>query len=251
MMKKEKQMQMRNIRMKIALDTHTHTISSGHAYSTMREMAQMAKEKGLEALAITDHAPSIPGAGHEYHFINLKIMPRELYGVKLFLGVEANLMDEDGTLDMNDALLEELDIVIASIHPPCYKGPATVEAVTNAYMKAMENPHVDIIGHPDDGRYPVDYEAFVEKAKETGTLIEINNSSLKPGSYRPNAEGNARKILELCKKHHVQITLGSDAHFDADIAEYGYAMKLLKECDFPEELVVNTSVDKLQKVLDI
>lgn len=235
--------------MKIVLDTHAHTISSGHAYNTIREMAQMAKEKGLEAISLTDHAPTLPGAGHEYHFANLKVVPREMYGVKLFLGVEANIMDEDGTLDIKDSLLEELDIVIASIHPPCYKGVRTIEAVTNAYLKAMENPYVDIIGHPDDGRFLADYEKLVKKAKATGTLIEINNSSLRPSSYRPNAEENDRKLLELCKKHQVMITLGSDAHVDVDLAEYSASLKLIEELDFPEELIVNTSVEKLQKIL--
>lgn len=235
--------------MKIVLDTHAHTISSGHAYNTIREMAQMSRQKGLEAIALTDHAPTLPGAGHEYYFQNLRIVPREMYGVKLFLGVEANLMDENGTLDMKDSLLEELDLVIASIHPPCYRGPRTMEAVTNAYLKVMENPHVDIIGHPDDGRFPVDYEKLVIKAKDTGTLLEINNSSLRPGSFRPNAAENDRKILELCKKHQVMITLGSDAHVDVDIAEYSVALKLIEEIDFPEELIVNTSVEKLQKIL--
>lgn len=236
--------------MKIVLDTHSHTIASGHAYNTVREMAQMAKEKGLEAIALTDHAPTLPGAAHEYYFLNYKVIPREMYGVKLFMGTEVNILDEEGNLDLRESILKNMDIVIASIHPPCYKGEKTVEAVTNAYMKVMENPHVDIIGHPDDGRFPVDYEKLVKKAKETGTLLEINNSSLRPGSFRPGAYENDKEILELCKKYQVQITLGSDAHMDVDLAEYECALEILKECDFPEELIVNTSVDKLEKALD-
>lgn len=235
--------------MKIVLDTHSHTIASGHAYNTIREMAQMASQKGLEAISLTEHAPTLPGTCHEYYFQNLKVVPREMYGVRLFMGVEANIMDENGTLDLKEWILKEMDIVIASIHPPCYKGETTIEAVTNAYLKVMENPLVHIIGHPDDGRYPIDYEAFVKKAKETGTLIEINNSSMRPGSFRPNARKNDRKILELCKKYQAQITLGSDAHIDVDLAEYECALELLKECDFPEELVINTSVEKLEKML--
>ena len=69
--------------MKIVLDTHAHTIVSGHAYNTIREMAQMAKEKGLEAFALTEHAPQMPGTCHEFYFQNLHIVPREMYGVRL------------------------------------------------------------------------------------------------------------------------------------------------------------------------
>ena len=66
--------------MKIGIDTHSHTLVSGHAYSTMREMASMAAEKGLEGLAITEHAPEMPGSTHLYYFQNLKVVPRELCG---------------------------------------------------------------------------------------------------------------------------------------------------------------------------
>lgn len=237
--------------MKIVLDTHSHTIASGHAYNTIREMAQMASQKGLEAISLTEHAVTMPGTCHDYYFENFHVIPREMYGVKLFLGVELNIMDENGTVDMSEKTLERMDIAIASIHPPCYKGEISKEAITNAYMKAMENPRIHIIGHPDDARFPVDYEAIVKKAKETGTLIEINNSSLRPGSFRLGARENDKTILELCKKYQVMISLGSDAHFDLDLASYECAMELLEECDFPEELVVNTSVKKLEKLLAI
>lgn len=237
--------------MKIVLDTHSHTIASGHAYNTIREMAQMASQKGLEAISLTEHAVTMPGTCHDYYFENFHVIPREMYGVKLFLGVELNIMDENGTVDMPEKTLERMDIAIASIHPPCYKGEVSKEAITNAYMKAMENPRIHIIGHPDDARFPVDYEAIVKKAKETGTLIEINNSSLRPTSFRLGARENDKTILELCKKHQVMISLGSDAHFDLDLAAYECAMELLEECNFPEELVVNTSVKKLEKLLAI
>ena len=147
--------------MKIVLDTHAHTIVSGHAYNTIREMAQMAKEKGLEAFALTEHAPQMPGTCHEFYFQNLHIVPREMYGVRLFMGVELNIMNEKGEVDLPESTLCQMDIAIASIHGPCYKGERTEEAITAAYLAAMENPLIHIIGHPDDGRYPVaDKEYF-------------------------------------------------------------------------------------------
>lgn len=89
--------------MKIVLDTHAHTIVSGHAYNTIREMAQMAKEKGLEAFALTEHAPQMPGTCHEFYFQNLHIVPREMYGVRLFMGVELNIMNEKERLTFRRA----------------------------------------------------------------------------------------------------------------------------------------------------
>ncbi|MGN0404614.1 MAG: phosphatase [Bariatricus sp.] len=237
--------------MKIVLDTHAHTVASGHAYNTIREMAKAAADKGLEAIALTDHAPDMPGSCHLFYFQNLRIVPRNLFGVKLFLGTEANILDENGSVDLPDSVLAEMDLVIASIHPPCYKGAKTKEAITNAYLAAMENPHIDIIGHPDDGRFMVDYEAIVKKAKETHTLLELNNSSLRPGGFRVNTRENDLEMLRFCKKYEVPVSLGSDAHVDVDLARFDLAMEVLEECEFPEELVVNTSLERLEKILAI
>ncbi|XCP86946.1 phosphatase [Roseburia hominis] len=237
--------------MKIVLDTHTHTLVSGHAYNTIREMAMMAKEKGLEALAITDHAPNMPGSCHSFYFQNLDAVPRKMYGVRLFMGTELNIMDELGTVDLEQPVLSKLDLVIASVHTPCFKSARTIEKVTAAYIAAMENPLVNIIGHPDDGRYPVDYDLLVRKAKETGTILELNDTSLKPGGFRADTRENDKKMLKKCKEYQVPITIGSDAHMDVDIADFTLALELLKECEFPEELVINTSVAKLEKMLAI
>lgn len=235
--------------MRVEIDTHTHTLASGHAYNTIREMARAAKEKGLKALAITEHAPEMPGSCHLFYFVNLRVLPRELEGIKILFGSELNIMDAEGHVDLPTSTIEGLDLTIASMHIPCYKGEKTVEEVTKAYLNIMEREDIDIIGHPDDGRFPVDYEMLVKAAKKTGTLLEINNSSLKPDGYRANTKENALKILKYCEKYETMIVLGSDAHFDTGIADYTYAYEVLKEADFPEELIANTSFEKLQSLL--
>ena len=122
----------------------------------------------------------------------------------------------------------------------------------------MKNPYIQIIGHPDDGRFPVDYETLVCAAKEEHVLLEVNSSSLHPQSNRLNARENYLVMLELCKKHKTSIILDSDAHCEADVGNHSRAHELLEEIDFPEELVVNTSLEKaasfipyLQKMLTL
>ena len=237
--------------MNLVLDTHAHTIVSGHAYSSLREMAKMAGEKGLEAIALTEHAPTMPGTCGLFYFQNLKVVPRIMEGVRLFLGAELNILNEDGEVDLPQDLIESLDICIASIHPPCYKGRLTQDGVMSAYLKAMENPAVNIIGHPDDSRFPVDYEQLVLKAKETNTLLEINNSSLTPGGFRLDTRKNDIKMLEYCKKYGVKVSAGSDAHIDVDLGNFKYVREVFEETGFPEELVVNHSVTELEKALAI
>ena len=238
--RKEKQV------MKVEIDTHTHTLASGHAYNTLNEMAQAAADKGLKGLAITEHAPEMPGTCHLCYFQNLRIVPRKKYGIELLLGTELNIMNARGEIDLPDSVLERLDIAIASIHMPCFKDERTIDNVTAAYEKVMEHPYVDIIGHPDDGRFPVDMKRLVKKAKETGTLLEVNNSSLRPEGFRENTKENCLEMVKECKAQGVMIVLGSDSHVDADIAEYPYAEEILRETDFPEELVANVSLEKLK-----
>ena len=235
--------------MKIEIDTHTHTLVSGHAYNTLREMAHMAADKGLKGLAITEHAPKMPGSTGLYYFQNLRVVPREMYGIQLFLGVELNIMDEEGTIDLPERVVKDLDISIASIHTPCFAGERTKETITNAYVNTMKQNCVDIIGHPDDGRFPVDYERFVRTAKETGTLPEVNNGSLNPGGFRQNTKENAKKMLEYCKEYEAMVVLGTDAHVDVSIGDYRYVMEVLEETHFPEELIANTSLEKLRSCL--
>lgn len=236
---------MRNI---YALDLHTHTYASGHAFNTMNEMALAAKEKGLQLLGITDHAPAMPGSMGLLYFLNLKVARREKYGLPLLLGTEVNVVDYEGKMDLPDSVLAEMDVVIASLHIRCIQ-PGTVEENTNAYLGAIRNPHVDIIGHPDDVRYRMDYEKMVKTAKEYGTLIELNNSSLSPKSFRKNARETDIYIMNLCKKYEVPVIVGSDAHAEEDILNFEYADEVLREVDFPEELIANTSVEKLQELL--
>ena len=235
--------------MNLCIDTHSHTLASGHAYSTIREMAKGASEKGLLALAITEHAPTMPESCGNFYFSNLKVIPRIMYGVNLLLGVELNILDEEGNIDLPLSLLKSADIAIASIHTPCFQEKHGIKENTNAYIRAMQNPYIDIIGHPDDSRFPIDYEQLVYTAKETGTLLEVNNSSLSPNSFRQGAVENIKTMLSFCKKYHVSITTGSDAHVDIDAGNFTYIHQILESCDFPEELVVTTNWDKLRKFM--
>lgn len=225
--------------MKFLMDTHTHSIASGHAYSTVDENMRWAAQKGLEMVALTDHAPGMKDTtGHAY-FANLHVLPKELHGVKLLRGIELNIMDFDGKVDMDDRVLSRMDLCIASLHVPCI-APGSRKENTRALLKAMENPYVDIIGHPGDPRYDVDFKEVFRQAKETGTFLEVNNASLIPGGFRDGSQENVKSILCMSMEEGVPVVLGSDAHFYTGIGDFTYAADLLKEVGFPEELVLNT-----------
>ena len=114
----------------------------------------------------------------------------------------------------------------------------------------MQNPHVNIIGHPDDGRFPVDIEKLVLAAKENHVLLELNNASLNPNGFRQDAEKNDLEMLRLCKKYGQSVIISSDAHIEEEVGNFGRAVKVIEKAGFPEELVINTSIDKLYEYLE-
>ena len=208
--------------MNAIIDLHCHTIASGHAYSTLKENIDEAKLKGLKYVGVSDHAPNMPGSTHPFYFGNLGVIKEEINGVKVLKGIEANIMDFDGNIDIPSDVVGKLDYV-------------------------MENKEVKIIGHLDDSRYPVDYEKVVIKAKETNTLLEINNSSLRTNSFRVGAIENAKVLLNLCKKHDVKVILGSDAHIYYQVGNFENCTKILEEVNFPGNLVVNFNEEYIKE----
>src|SRR5699024_3940833 len=192
--------------MKYVLDAHTHTIASGHAYSTIREMAKSASEKGLELLGITEHSMKMPGTCQLFYFENLKVVDRKMYGVELYMGTELNIMDYEGHVDMGEKTLEKMDIVIASMHIPCIK-PGTREENTNAYLEVMKNPYLHIIRHPDDERDEVDYLPLVQSAEEHRVLLEVNNNCLDHRCGRQGVEEHIRTLLKLWREYQAPVTV--------------------------------------------
>lgn len=236
--------------MNCILDMHCHTIASGHAYSTLQEIVSRAKQKGLKLVGISDHAPAMPGTAHIFYFANLKVIPKVIDDIRVLKGVEANIIDYDGNIDMTERDLRGLDYAIASMHTPCLK-PSSIEENTKAIIKAMDNPYIKIIGHPDDSRYPLDYEKIVKYAKERKILLEVNNSSLRPEALRKNAMGNVMEYLKLCKEYEVPVIFSSDAHISFDVGNFQYCKEVARMVDFPEELVVNASIEYLSNYINV
>lgn len=230
--------------MNFLADLHIHTVASGHAYSTVDEIARAAKEREMIVIGIADHSEGMPGGAPLFHFHNLRAIPREIYGVTVLKGAEVNIIDYDGGVDLSESTLDGLDFAIASLHPPCIAF-ADKETVTAGIIKVMENPHIKIIGHPGDSRYPLDVEKVVLASKRTGTLLEVNNASLGSGSFRPGVRECLVELLELCKVHEVPVIVGTDAHICYAVGDFDLSKELLKEVNFPERLIMNTMPDKL------
>ncbi|MEG6584935.1 phosphatase [Dendrosporobacter sp. 1207_IL3150] len=232
--------------MEFVADLHIHTISSGHAYSTVLEIAQAASAKGLAIIAITDHGPAMPGAPHYYHFGNLTAIPEELYGVRILKGVEANIVDREGTLDLDVERLSRLDIVLVGLHTYCAPY-GSIEENTRMMINAMQNPWVDAIVHPGNPEYSIDEEAVVRAAVEFDVALEVNNSSLTIS--RSGSRSHCSNIICLAKKYKAKIMVGTDSHIALSVGEFKEAIKLLEENGITSELVLNSSAENIYKHL--
>lgn len=233
--------------MNIIADTHCHTLASTHAYSSLSEMVHTAAQKGLYAVAITDHGIAMPGAPGKWYFQNLVVVPHKLEGVLVLRGEECDVIDYDGNTDLLNGDLNSLDWVVASMHDPAMpNGPHTVEAITNAWLNIAKNPYIQVIGHSGTERYKYDYERVIPEFGRNGKLVELNEATF---SNRRTSVPNCAKIMKLCKQYEVPIVVNSDAHFSARLGCFENALRLLEELDFPEELVVNSSVERFNAYL--
>ena len=228
----------------IIADLHTHTLASTHAYSTVQEMVNYAREKGLAALAVTDHARAMPGSPGPWFFTSLREIPLLYRGVLLLAGMETNVLDLNGTLDINDDERNKLDWVVASIHNLGLEGlkNPTVEKCTQLWLNIAHDPDVNVIGHSGSPEFQYDYETVIPEFGRCHKLVEINSHSF---DVRAANIPNCREIALCCKKHGVPILVSSDAHFETGVKDHASALRMLEEIDFPEELIVNADLNRL------
>ena len=219
-------------------DVHSHTNwSDGRA--TMLKMAEGARALGYSYLGITDHSPRIKvvnGLGAE----RLVAQSREMAGVQaqvpemtLLQGIEVDIL-EDGSLDLPDAVLEILDVVIASPHIKLRQEQA---AMTERMLRAVSHPHVDVIGHPT-GRRPgsreganYDYEAVFKEAARHGVALELDCD--------PARMDLSPEMARLALECGCNFTLDADAHAPAEFAYVPMGLWMARRAGIPEDRILN------------
>ncbi len=228
-------------------DLHIHTIASGHGYSTIKENVEAAGEKGLKTIAITDHGLKMPGAPHLYHFTNMVSIPRVMQGIEVLRGVEANILDAEGNIDMPEIVLADyLDIVLAGLHDGTGYTGTTLEENTEAMVAAIKNPFVHVITHPGNPKFPVDAETVVRAAKDYNKALEINNSSF---TVRPGSFNSCRQIAKLARKYNIMVSINSDAHICYNVGETSRALALASKEGIRSSQIINTSSAILNEYL--
>ena len=168
------------------LDVHTHSIMSGHAYSSLQEMAMAASEKGLQILGITEHAPELPGACDPIYFRNLHVVPRQMYGVRLLLGAELNILDTDGTMDLDEEYYRMLSDDKESV-AIAYRSELSQMPLADILLRSRERDLVNQFTtsgvHRDDVVFR-DFDQFTEQ-KDAAHVIAVDDGSGEPAYKCP------------------------------------------------------------------
>ncbi|CAK1692247.1 putative phosphatase VS_II0429 [Vibrio crassostreae] len=225
--------------MELKVDTHTHTYASGHAYSTLIENAKSAKQNDLDMFCTTDHSESMPGAPHYWFFSNQRVLPRFIEDVAIIRGVESNIMNTQGEIDIHPSVDKNLDWVIASFHEPVFR-PSDVSTHTEALLNVIKGGRVDALGHLGNPNFDFDFEAVIECAVQYNVAIEINNTTLK-GNSRVGSVDRCFEIARIAKAKGAFITTGSDAHFCQDVGGLDLVSSLLDEVGVDSSKVITHS----------
>ena len=254
---------------KIKTDTHTHTLASGHAYSTIEENLRAGKEQGLELVGITDHFSSFFVPSTDFacfgFFINKKALPEVWHGVRLLFGAEVDIIDLKGNLFGHDlyipypnkngvkltyeeGILNRLDYLIASVHYKDFAANSTVVENTELYIKALEHENVKILGHIGRSGLEFDIDEVVKAAKSLNKMIEINEASFGHGE---TVRERCLKVALACAKYGTKITVNSDAHSSFEIGKYPNTEHFLDEIDFPVELIGNRDAETFLSMIGI
>jgi DNA polymerase (family X) len=220
-------------------DLHCHTtVSDGTA--SIEEMARAARAVGHDYLAITDHSAVVgtrldPEALGEHIAAIRSLSGSDVVdGITLLAGSEVNIAP-DGSLDYDDDLLAELDWVVASVHSSFQMD---AQAMTRRIVRAIENPLVDVIGHLTGRKierrppYELDFEAILEAAGESHTMLEINSSPARRDLDDPHARAAAQAG--------VGIVINSDAHRTGGFEVVRYGIATARRAWLGPEAVVNT-----------
>ena len=228
----------------IEADLHSHTIRSFCGNCTPLEMLFFARQKGLKALALTDHGPAL-GKKISSTFYERFQNPYE--GILLLKGMECNLVSAEGEIDLPKSFVKYMDIVLLGLHfnTPREQGR---EYYTRALISAIErNPEIDIITHPNEPAYPLDFNALAKVAAKHGVALELNNSKT---FFKWAKHEETQQLVRSCLEQGCQMALNGDAHTVTEIGEYGAVKNYMEEINFPPELLVNRTLESTLSFLE-
>ena len=234
------------------VDLHTHTVASGHAFGTLLENVREAKTKGIELLAVTDHGPAGIGAPRDVYFKVGFRLPKYIEGVRVLFGIEANIIDTEGHLDLSDEVLKKLDVVMLGFHKDCGYLDQGIEKNTEVFIKALDNPYVKAVSHPYGDQVVIDIEKFTHAAISKNILLELNASFFTPKKINDEEIWNRIKtMVRILKENNQKMIINSDAHTPYEIGEFDLVVDKFKELGITESDLLNNDPEAVLKFFNL
>jgi DNA polymerase (family X) len=230
-------------------DVHMHTVETD-GKNTIEEMAEAARERGYQYMAITDHSKNLAFANGlddkraVAHVERIRAANESAGGIRIFAGIEVDIL-ADGSLDLSDSVLEQMDLVIASVHSHFNQTP---QEMTDRLLKAIENPSISIVGHPT-GRlllrrdaYAFDLDAVLQAAASNKVAMELN-------AY-PDRLDLCDRHLRLAKQLGVKIVINTDSHHTSHMDKIRFGVLQARRAWLTAKDVLNTlPVEKFAKAM--
>jgi putative hydrolase len=237
----------------LKVDLHIHTIYSGHALNTMLECINRAKELKMEVVGFSDHGPSQSGCLVNESYLNtLHRMPRTVNGMRILHGIEANIINKNGSLDIPDEIITgKLDYVMAAIHPGNDYKDLGIKGNTEATIKTIKSGKVNILTHPYLCLLSICTEEVYESACLHNVLLEVNISSLQKKFFNEKRVSDIKKMVQIVKKHNKKVIVGSDAHNIWEMGDDSNLKKIQKEIGLTDEMIINNYPQELMQLLRI
>ena len=233
-------------------DLHVHTIGSGHGFSTIKENADAAIEKGMELIAMTDHGPSVPQGAHNWFFWNQNHVPGLYNGLIILRGCEANIIPDGSRfesrwgLDVADIVARRLDYVTVGFHPTTGFDNGDEAENTKAAIRAMECPYVDQFNHPGNLlEFPLNVDEVIAAAIEYKVVLEVNNASFNALGARAGSKMMEIEFAAAAFEAGAQLALNSDAHHSTGIGNVEPAFEYATEYGISLDAFINTSAEKV------
>lgn len=223
--------------MKFIGDFHIHTVASGDAFGTIREIVSISQEKNLNVIAITDHGPAMPSSSHCNYFNSLADNVRSDSGIIIYPGVEANIIDKNGRLDLPDNTLNRLEYIIAAFHGFSWDNN-DVYTNTVALKACLMRYNIKSIAHLNYPYFAIDMTQIVPVLIDKKIAIEINNKALEKDSDWSIFKNT---VLKLRYKG-VKFIVNSDAHYPLQVGDFTRAVEFIDYCGLKESDIINTSL---------
>jgi len=230
-------------------DLHIHSIRSTCGFHTLLEIVSIVRDRGLKAFALTDHGP-VHGTPFPHFPVMLSRMPSLVEGIRVFKGIEATILNEEGELDKPVFENGSYEVVLAALHDYGeFSAPGGTERNTRAVVNAMRrHPEIRVLAHPFYGKFPLDLDAVTDVALETGTALEVNNSYLLTGK----ADTEALSILlEYAGEKGTMLCVNSDGHMFNEMGNFDRALAFLERYGVENLTIVNTTLESTLEFLGL